>query len=306
MHLRNLTLHACRRKPALLVRVAGSRHRVGAYLLAAIMLPLAASAAIGAQPASTSRQAREDAIRSLPLGRLDAAERQKIVAVVNDCVFRRLPTQVLRCDPDFYAFMIDHPDVIVNIWSVLGISEVKLRRTGEETFDADDGAGAVGKVEFLYRSHDTHLLYGEGTYEGRLFSKPVRGRCVMLLKTSYLRETDGKYYITCRLDAFMQLDNVGVEILAKTFQPMIGPIADHNFRETAHFVESLFRAAEINYTGMQELARKLKLVTPETRQEFAAATEEVAVKAALAETPVAERPARAATARRNPAGTQPR
>ena len=81
-------------------------------------------------------------------------------------IFRRMPTQSIECDPDFYAFFIEHPEVIVNIWSVLGISDVKIKLTGATTFDANDGAGTLGKVEFLYRSRDMHLLYGEGTFWG--------------------------------------------------------------------------------------------------------------------------------------------
>ena len=112
----------------------------------------------------------------------------------------------------------------------------------------------------------------------------MRGRCLLLLKTAYLRQADGNYFITCRLDAFMQLDNVGVDMLAKTFQPFVGQVADHNFRETTGFVESLYRAAEINYSGMQALSREADLVQPEVRRGFVEVSEQVAVRAALAAT----------------------
>jgi hypothetical protein len=262
---------------------------------------LASPVARGAQPGITSQQARQDSIRLLPLAKLDSQQRAKVQQMVGDgSIFRRMPTQSIECDPEFYGFLIEHPEVIVNIWSVLGISDVKIKRTGASTFDANDGAGTLGKVEFLYRSQDTHLLYGEGTYEGRLFTKKVHGRCLLLLKTAYLRQADGRYFITCRLDAFMQLDNVGVDMLAKTFQPFVGQVADHNFRETTGFVESLFRAAEINYSGMQSLAQKLTQVQPEVRNEFASMSEQVAVKAALDATENLQKQSPPKTARRGP------
>ena len=131
-------------------------------------------------------------------------------------VFRRMPTQVIECDPAFYTFLVEHPEVIVNIWSVLKISDVILKRTGENTFHADDRAGTLGQLEFLYRSHDTHVLYGEGHYRRRLsFPSRCAAECLLLLKTAYIRETNGRYYITCRLDAFMHLENVGVELVAR-------------------------------------------------------------------------------------------
>ena len=261
---------------------------------------LSAHSVLAAQPGTTSHQARQDSIRLMPTAKLDSQQRAKVQQVIGDgSIFRRMPTQSIECDPDFYGFLIEHPEVIVNIWSVLGISDVKISRTGEKTFDANDGAGTLGKVEFLYRSRDTHLLYGDGNYEGRLFTKKVHGRCVLLLKTAYLRQANGNYFITCRLDAFMQLDNVGIDMLAKTFQPFVGQVADHNFRETTGFVESLYRAAEINYSGMQALSQKLTLVQPEVRNEFASVSEQVAVKAALATTAKLDKSPAAKTARRN-------
>jgi hypothetical protein len=269
--------------------------------MALVACILTAHSVLAAQPGTTNYQARQDSIRLLPLAKLDNQQRAKVQQLTTDSsIFRRLPTQSIECDPDFYGFLIEHPEVIVNIWSVLGISDVKIKRIGENTFDANDGAGTLGKVEFLYRSRDTHLLYGEGTYEGRLFTKKVRGRCLLLLKTAYLPQSNGNYFITCRLDAFMQLDNVGVDMLAKTFQPFVGQIADHNFRETTGFVESLYRAAEINYSGMQALSQKLTLVQPEVRKGFVEVSEQVAVRAALATTEELDKRSANKTARRNP------
>jgi hypothetical protein len=96
-----------------------------------------------------------------------------------------------------------------------------------------------------------------------------------------VRETNGRYYITCRLDAFIQLDNVGVEFVAKTFQPLVGKTADHNFRETTAFLSLLSHTAEVNHTGVQQLASKLTKVPPNDRQEFGTLAEKLATKAAL-------------------------
>ena len=290
---------ACGRSHALRAAI----HVVSIAALAACLL---AGAARGASPmqGTTSRQAREDALRSVPLAKLPIDKQAKVAKLLSDTtVFRRLPTQVIQCDPAFYTFLLEHPDVIVNIWSALGISEVRLTRTGDDTFQANDGAGTSGAVEYLYRGADMHVFYGEGLYTGAMFSKPVRGKCLLLLKSGYLRETNGRYYVTCRLDAFMHLDNVGVELLAKTFQPLIGPVADHNFRETVSFVESLNRAAEINYSGVQELAKKLDKISPETRREWSALSERVAIRAAIADAqqPSDRRPPALNTARRPPA-----
>ncbi len=85
--------------------------------------------------------------------------------------------------------MIRHPEVIVNIWQLMGISKVTMERTGPNTFDASDNAGSVGAVQFCYSSADTQLIFAEGSYEGPLFSRPIRARCLLLLKSAVRSRT---------------------------------------------------------------------------------------------------------------------
>lgn len=254
--------------------------------MAAALFASSASAAEPKPRAATSRAIREEAKQLIPYDKLSPEGKQKVTAVLADItMFRRLPTQVIECDPKLYLFLVEHPELVVNIWEVLGISDVALQRSGDDTFKADDGAGTVGNVEFLYRSHDLHLVFAEGSYDGSLFNRPVRGQCILMLKTGYVRETNGRYYITCRLDAFLRMQHAGVEFLAKTFQPLVGSVADHNFRETTGFVENLSRAAEMNHAGLQTITEKLDHVTPEARETFAEITREIAVQAAVKGTP---------------------
>lgn len=255
---------------------------------------------VSSSRASTSRATREEAVHGLPLSKMDEGSRAKASSVLKQVsVFRRLPTQVIDCDPSLYLFLVEHPDLVVNIWEVMEISNVALTRANDNTYRADDGAGTKGRVEFLYNSHDLHVLYAEGSYEGPMFFNPVRGKCLLVLKTGYVRETSGRYYITCRLDAFIQLDNVGVEFVAKTFQPLVGRTADHNFRETTAFLSLLSRTAETNQAGVQQLAGKLTKVDPNDREKLATLAEKVSVKAALEYRDVeGPPPVPAATARR--------
>jgi hypothetical protein len=261
-----------------------------------VMLPLlltAAALCMGTSPvraenpyqASGSRASREDAVQTIPRDKISAEARAKVQNVLNDVtIYRRMPMEVIDCDPALYLFLLDHPDLVVNIWEVLGISEVAVRRTGPDTFRADDGAGTLGTVEFLYRSPGLHLVYAEGSYDGAMFAKPVKGKCVMLLKTGYTREANGRLKVNCRLDTFIQLEHAGVELLAKTFKPLVGSVADHNFRETVLFVAGLSRAAEVNYSGVMRMAAKLQKVDAEDREQFAEIAEKLAIRAAQQKT----------------------
>ncbi len=252
---------------------------------------------------SVSKASRESALRAIPFDKLDADSRRRVQSVVADVtIFRRMPVRVIQCDPELYQFLMEHPDVVVNIWQVLRLSQISLHQMAPNTYRLSDAAGTEGVVRLVYTSDDTHLMYAEGTYSGPLTAKPVRGQAVLLLKTGYVHEADGRCYITTRLDTFTQVEPGGVELLTKVFQPLLGKIADVNFLQTAAFVGSLSRTAELNSSGVRRLASRLTEVQPEVRDQFAVLAERVAQKAGELPGLEAVGPAEAAVARR-PQGT---
>jgi hypothetical protein len=266
--------------------------------------PAAAARATQPSAASSSRESRDEAVRSLAQAKLGREARAKISGILGaTTIYRRLPSQLIECDPNLYVFLVEHPDLVVNIWEALGISEVSVERTGENAFLANDKAGTLGRMEYLHRSPEMHLVYAEGSYEGPLFGRPIKGKSLLILQARYFRNSDGRHYVRCRMDAFLQVENVGVGMLAKTLQPLVGAAADHNFRETAAFLSSVSRAAEINYPGMQRMAENLTRVAEDEREEFASLTEQLAIRAAMAQTAHVEK--NAAIAARQGAADRP-
>ena len=166
--------------------------------------------------ATSSYAAQQEAMRAIPLDKLDADTRRKAVSVLNNVTaYRRLPVRVVCCDPRLYALVVCHPDVVVNIWEVLGISQLKLRQTAPETFRVDETEGTSAVLQFIYHDRKMHVIYGEWSYSGKLFAEPVRGRCLAMLRCSCVRDGDGAYYITNRLDGFISVEPGGVELLTK-------------------------------------------------------------------------------------------
>lgn len=251
----------------------------------AILLALSPVAAVraaeSAYGASTSRAARDEAVRSIPYTKISPESQAKVNSVLaNVSMFRRMPTQVTRCDPKLYLFMVNHPDVTVNLWQVLDVTSIQMQRTGPVTFRANDGQGTKGDVEFLYRSHDLHLLYATGMYEGPLMPNAIRGSALLLLKTAYTREPDGHEYATSQLDVFFNLEHVGLDLLTRTFHPLMGKSADYNFIEAATFLATLTRTGELKPSAMQQLAGKLTRIDPQHRDEFAQLMAALPAKAA--------------------------
>jgi hypothetical protein len=179
-----------------------------------------------------------------------------------------------------YLFLVRHPDIVVNIWEILGVSQLQLRQVEIDTFRIVEAEGTAATLEYLYHSSDMQIVYGKWTYTGPLLARKITGNCLAVLKTGYSKDSDGKYYITSRLDGFLSVDSGGAEMLARTLQPLVVKNVDGNFIQTVAFLGSMSKTAEVNLAGMQRLAGRLSHVQPETRQQLSDVAASVAHRAA--------------------------
>jgi len=229
--------------------------------------------------ASSSPEVQRSAIQSIPVDQLDATSRAKIDKVLSNVTFyRRLPVRVVECDPDLYLFLVRHPDVVVNIWEVLGVTQFHMEQSTPGVFQAVDTVGTRGKLELLHASDDLHLAYGDGAYEGPLSVRPARGCFLLILKSGYLRDTQGHCYITSRMDCFLNLEPGATELITKVLQPFVGKVIDTNFTQSVGFVGSLSRTAELNPRGVERLSTRLRYVQPEIREQLAMMAARIAME----------------------------
>jgi len=249
------------------------RGAIGALALAMFLSSGPVSAQRQGNPleATSSPEARQSAFGSIPLDQLDSQSRAKVDKVLsNVTLFRRLPVRVIECDPSLYLFLIRHPDVVANIWEVFGVSQLHVEQVAPGSFQAVDTIGTRGKLEILHASDDLHLAFGDGSYEGAMSVRPARGCFLLILKSGYLRDTEGRCYITSRMDCFLNVEPGATELVTKVLQPVVSKVIDMNFAQSVGFVGSLSRTAELNPRGIQRLSTRLKHVRPEVREELAA------------------------------------
>jgi hypothetical protein len=245
-----------------------------AYLSSAEAIQSTARAASG-EPTS-SRAARDEAVRAIPWRALAQNDRRTAQIIVKNASFyRRLPTRVIDCDPEMFNFLLQHPEVVIDVWRVMGISQVKLEKLADGTYRGTDGAGTTGMVRFLFSNwgpgaQNVAVVYADGKYEGKPFIAPLKAQSILLLRTGAVQETNGRHYVTVRIDSFVRIEQLGVELIAKTVQPWISKTADHNLIETLSFLSNFSRTAERNPQGMQRLATRLASVDEPTRSELVA------------------------------------
>jgi hypothetical protein len=270
--------------------VAGSSGvgRIAAVSIA-IALACAANSAVGADGGgpTSSRAARDEAIRAIPWRLMDSEARRTAQFVIkNTSIYRRLPTRVIDCDPEMFSFLFQHPEVVIDVWRVMGISQVSLEKLPGGVYRGTDGAGTTGVVRFLQTSfvpngQNVAVIFADGSYEGKPFVTPLKAQSILLLRSSAVQETNGRHYITVCVDSFVRIDQMGIELVAKSVQPWISKIADRNFIETLSFVSNFSRTAEKNPQGMQRLATRLASLDEPTRNELVAVCYRTAERYAL-------------------------
>jgi hypothetical protein len=241
------------------------------------------------EKAVSTREAREEALQVIPWDRLDDEAQRKLRSVVESpSIYRRMPKKTIDCDSGMYLFLLRNPEVVVNMWQVLGISNMTAQRTGQYAWKGNDGAGTQCDVELVYGSeaNDLHIVYGEGFYEGSLFKKKMSGRCVLLLRSGYAR--DPRSRVATLLDMFLTVDNAGLDLVAKTLSPLVGSTADANFGETAKFLGRVSLTAEQNAPKLEQLGAKLTKVDPQVKGQLLQLSNEIYQQKALGEAAAAQ------------------
>jgi len=237
------------------------------FLLCWIFVPSSAQAQ-QATSGTSSRVAKQQAIDSLPYHQLTERAKQNLNQVLDrPSFYRQLPATSIEADPEYLQFLIRHPEVIVNIWQLMGVTKMSSERTGPFSLKTNDGAGTISDLELMFGSQDLHIFYGRGTYEGSVIRRPISGNCVLIVRTTYRPGPSGTPIATNELNVFLKVDNATANLVARTLQPLIGPTADHNFVESLKFVQRLNETTERNGPGVQKMAQRFD-VTPQVRADF--------------------------------------
>ena len=230
---------------------------------------------------TSTREARDAAIQRIPFQQLtpEAGARLKTV-VANSSYFRSMPTETVDCDPEMFAFLVRHPEVIVNIWEVMDVTKVALQRRGPYELHGSDGAGTSSKMDLVFGNDTMHIYFANGVYSGNLWARELNGKCVVVLHNRPGTVDNGKPGIVASMDVFMKLENLGAELVVKTLGPLMGKTADYNFTECAAFFSQISQTAQNNPYGIQQLAKRLTKIDPKIRDQFIATTNSVARRSA--------------------------
>lgn len=266
--------------------VGGMTARIAATVVAGLMCGIgmagwAAASEAALDPAGRSATLRElgaagrescrRAIDRLPVERMPPESRRLVEHFrKSTTLHRRLPAETLRCDRALVEFVLDKPEALVDVWRVLGISRVSLDPVGPGAWRLSDGYGTTGTVRLLHHDRDPRgglaVFHGQGGYAGPLAPRPLTGSCLVVVRHAATLDADGAPACRIEIEAFLDVDGLGLELVARTLQPLIVHSAATNVHEISLFVSQFARAAARNPAGVARLAARMPRTSPDDRR----------------------------------------
>jgi len=237
-----------------------------------------AAAAVPGPPAdigTSSREARRLAEAALPLDRMPEATRAIVERQVRaTALYRRLPVTTVACEADLLDFVLRKPETLVDLWRVLGISRLALDPAGPAQWRLSDGWGTVGAVRLLHQERrgagGVLVFHGRGGYTGPMSPRDLSGSCIVLVRHWPLKaDAAGCPRQAVQVDAFLDVDGLGLEIVTRALQPLVVHSADSNLREISLFVSQFATAARRNPAGVARLADRMSRIAPADRRTLA-------------------------------------
>ena len=251
-------------------------------LLAAILVPHSLHGQQG--PRVARIEATSTAVlKRLPLENLSLPARKKIRDVVSrPSLHQELPARTISCNKDLYVHMVQHPEIVVNIWQLMGVTELRLKRTDPFIYKVTDGLGTSSTLELIYGTPELHLFYAEGSYVGKWLGHRMQGRCLVILTSDFSVE-EGHPQVKHEIEVFVRLDNVAADVLARTLKPLIGKLIEYNFEQSSGFVEQVHEVAENRGTAMDRFVSRMTHVEPTVKERFVHLLGEVKKTPAIAD-----------------------
>jgi len=179
----------------------------------------------------------DDAKSLIPWKKFDEKTRAKLEEVVEQpTVYHRTPSEVFACSPELYLLLLHEPVLTLELWRSLGNADATLQAVGPNQFEGKDGHASTGRWEFVYRSPELSVIFAEGQYHGPLLGSTLETKSVLILRTAFFQERDGKQYVKHQLDGFVKADAGSLKPVAKALKPLFLKSVEGTMLESLWFV----------------------------------------------------------------------
>lgn len=217
----------------------------------------------------SSSDLQKKTVASIPLHAMAPASRQRAKKIMDDCSqFRRLPSLQYSIDEPMYRYLLQHPDVAVSTWRVMGISRFEMWQTGPLEYEAKAVDGSEGIADILYQDANQMVFVCEGTYHNVLLPKPLAASALIWFRATYTPAADGTHTVSQKADVFVKFPSSGYSAVAKMLTPVTNGMMDRNLFEVSLYSSMMSRAVRDEPEWVVQVADQMEGVLPQRRGEL--------------------------------------
>lgn len=221
--------------------------------------------------------AKQKAVAGIPFERMTASAAERIKQTINSrAIFKHLPESTIPCTPELYIQLIRYPELVCNMWELMGAAKFRVNRTADFEFTVSDLKGSTSQVELIYGTQNTHVFFIEGNYKGPLLVKNIQAKTVVVIHSSFDVDDNNKPITKHSIDLFMNLDSGIGEIVEGVVVPLFMKVTEWNYDEISKFVGQVYEVALTKPDGMQRLITKLTRCQPTIRKRLSTVTTAIA------------------------------
>lgn len=102
----------------------------------------------------------------------------------------------------------------------------------------------------------------DGVYKAGPLVKKITAKCLLHLRSEFLRDRDGVTSVRHRLNMFVAFPSTTVETAAKLASPVSNIIVDRNFREVSLFLHMMTLLSSQRPEAVEDIAGQLDVTEP--------------------------------------------
>lgn len=217
----------------------------------------------------SSSDLQKKTVASIPLHAMAPANRQRAKKIIDDSSqYRRLPSLQYTIDEPMYRYLLQHPDVAVSTWRVMGISRFEMWQTGPLEYEAKAVDGSEGIADILYQDANQMVFVCEGTYHNVLLPKPLEASALIWFRATYTPAADGTHAVSQKADVFVKFPSSAFSTVAKMLTPVTNGMMDRNLFEVSLYSSMMSRAVRDEPEWVVQVADQMEGVLPQRRGEL--------------------------------------
>ena len=217
----------------------------------------------------SSASAEDEARASIPLKAMTQENRQRAQQIIKDrSQYRRLPSLQYAIDEPMFRYLLNHPDVAVSTWRVMGISRFEMWQTGPNEYEAQAIDGSEGIADILYQDDNQMIFVCQGSYHNPLLPRPMQASALIWFRAVYTPNADGTHAVTQRADVFVRFPSNSVPAIAKVLTPVLHSLMDRNLFEVSLYGSMMCRAVRDEPEWVVQVAQQMEGVLPQRQSEL--------------------------------------